>query len=141
MPLRYSTCPYAGAGGGVRPTFVGTMAETGILGISIMAAMKNPKASVVSKMPWSEGQIAASRVIVMMAAAGRTMPEIASQNPMRVTARTAMMANATPPEITLVRCGRPTDKEAAKLLGCDRRTLKRNIEELAFDSPSNPEKE
>ena len=91
---------YAGAGGGVKPTLVGAMAETGILGISIMAAMKKPKASVVSKMPWSEGQIAARRVIVMMAAAGRTMPEIASHNPMRVTARTAMMANATPPEIS-----------------------------------------
>jgi len=46
------------------------MTDTGILGISIMAAMKKPRASVVSKMPWSDGKMAASRVMVKMAAAG-----------------------------------------------------------------------
>lgn len=65
-------------------------------GDSIIATMKNPSASIVSKTPWSRGTVADSSVIAMIAAAGTTIPASASRMLMSVTVRTPMMTSATP---------------------------------------------
>lgn len=50
-------------------------------GISIIAVTKNPSPKAVSRIPCICGQMAAARVIAMMAAAGRTIPPTASGIP------------------------------------------------------------
>src|SRR6266446_1206965 len=98
--FRFADAVYAFAAGGFWPAAREASAAKGILGMSIIAAMKKPSASAVSKMPWRDGQMAATSVMARIVAAGSATPASASHAGIRVSARTAIMVSATPAEIS-----------------------------------------